>query len=322
MVNAFNVTCQTCSQIFVGCNTCLSNVACTRCNAGYFLSNSVCNLCAVRNIFCIQCSSDGSVCTQCSFPFILANGLCTSAVISSIIGGSSSSGANNTQGNATTNGTVVDTSNFVTLANGSRVAPVFDRNGCNQIQVFFLGRCLKAIANCVFYQPNGLCGYCTPGHLVTIFGDCSVNNRILGCENGFWLNRKLDVCVKVSPACDWYYPNNGSCINCSRGYNFANNSCVMNQTCNSQQYFYEGACINVPVACASFTNNGTCTKCIDGYSLNGTICRTNPSKILNGNTCSFPCQTCLDFNKAFCFSCVIYYSLKDARYGSCVAVPS
>jgi hypothetical protein len=289
--NAFNVTCQTCSQIYIGCNTCLANVACTNCNPGYFLNNAVCSPCSVRNIFCIYCSNDGAVCTLCGYPFILVNGLCVSATVSTITGGAAGS-TSSTPTSPDPANTTTPAANLVTLANGTKVAAIYDGNGCNQIQIFFQGKCLQAISNCVYYQVNGLCGYCATGFVVTIFGDCSVNNRILACEAGFWLNRNLDVCVKVSPACDWYFPGNGSCINCSKGYDWVNNTCVNNVSCNSRQYFYQGVCIDQPAACATFTSNGTCTTCAQGFSLLGGVCNVNAGSIVSDSTCTFPCLTC------------------------------
>lgn len=269
--NAFNVTCQTCSQIYIGCNTCLSNVACTNCNEGYFLNGGVCSLCSVKNIFCILCSRDGNTCTQCSYPFTLVKGLCISATVSNITGGVTGSLGNSSSTN-NNNSTQTDTSNWVTLSNGTRVPPIFDANGCNQVQIFFQGKCLQKIDNCVYYQINGLCGYCASGYLVTIFGDCSINNRILRCEPGFWVNQKLDVCVKANPACDAFHTFNGSCINCSSGYKWENQTCVQNVPCNARQYFYQGVCINVQAACSSFTSNGVCTSCSNGFELRGGIC--------------------------------------------------
>ena len=203
---------------------------------------------------------------------------------------------------------------------GPKLPPIYDRYGCSQIQVFAQGKCLQVINYWISYQPDGLCQFCAQGYLFTIFGDCTINNRILACDPGFWLNRKYDVCVKVSPACDWYNPLNGSCINCSRGYYWVNQSCVQNLTCNSRQFFFEGVCIDVPSACTAFTLTGACTRCIQGYNLNGTICTTDPNRILDGNTCNFPCKTCHEFNKGYCFSCVIFYQLEGAKYGTCIPV--
>jgi hypothetical protein len=107
------------------------------------------------------------------------NGLCVSATVSTITGGATGSTGTTASNNSTN--TTIDTSNFVTLANGTKVAPIIDSNGCNQVQIFFQGKCLKVINNCIYYQLSGLCGYCAPGYLVTIFGDCSINNRILAC---------------------------------------------------------------------------------------------------------------------------------------------
>jgi len=78
VVASFNVTCQTCSQIFGGCKTCLSNVACTACNEGYFISNNICRPCSTNTLYCTKCSVDGSICSACNYPFILQGGMCVS----------------------------------------------------------------------------------------------------------------------------------------------------------------------------------------------------------------------------------------------------
>ncbi len=221
---AFNVTCQGCSQIFVGCSVCLSNVACTKCNEGYFVKDNVCAPCSTRTLFCISCSADGATCKQCAYPFILnSNNLCVSQTVNSVIG---NTGAAPITDSPTSNNTTPV--NMVTLPNGTQVVAVYDGNGCNQVQIYVYGKCLKTIPQCTLYQTNGLCQYCAPNYLVTIFGDCSPSNRILNCELGFWHDSAKDLCVKVSPSCDWYYPNNGSCFNCSTGYKWVNNSCVQN----------------------------------------------------------------------------------------------
>lgn len=213
--NPFNVTCQGCSQIFVGCSVCLSNVACTKCIDGYFVKNSVCAPCSARTLFCVNCSADGSTCNQCAYPFILdKNNLCVSQTVNSVIGNTGAAPISN----STTPNTTIPT-NLVTLPNGTQVPAVYDANGCNQVQIYVYGKCFKTIPQCSLYQNNGLCQYCSNGYLVTLFGDCSPANRILNCESGFWRDSAKDACVKVSPSCDWYYPNNGSCYNCSIGYN-------------------------------------------------------------------------------------------------------
>jgi hypothetical protein len=159
--------------------------------------------------------------------------------------------------------------------------------------------------------------------LVTIYGDCTPQNRYLSCENGYWLNSNTDACVKVSPACDWYYPNNGSCLNCSTGYAWINNACVQNVACNSRQFFYSGTCIDVPSQCITFSSiDGACTSCQFGYNLQGGLCAFSQSNVVSGNGCSFPCNTCAKSDPSFCYSCVTYYQLVGATYGSCVSVPS
>lgn len=303
VASATNVTCQSCSQIYVGCSACLSNVACTQCITGYFLMNTICVPCAAQNLYCAQCSTDGSTCTLCQYPFFLVNNVCTSQTINDILGKNTT---NSTSGN-------------ITLPNGTNVAPVYDSNGCNQIQIFYFARCINVIANCVLYQQSGLCQYCAKGYLVTIYGDCTTVNTNLRCEAGYWLNSANNSCVPVSDACDWYYPNNGSCLNCSTGYLFVNNSCVPSIQCNGRQFFYYGTCVNVPSQCITFTSNGTCTSCQLGYNLNSGLCTLSQQYIVN-NPCTFPCKTCHFANYSYCFSCQLYYQLVQAQYGSCIPI--
>lgn len=174
--NNFNVTCQGCSQIFVGCKTCLSNVACTECGDGFFVGNGICNHCSTKNLFCARCSADGNICTLCTFPFILSKNICVSATISSV------TDVITTTTSTTTNNTANTTSQtLITLPNGTQVAVILDANGCNQLQIFYNQRCIKRIDNCNLYQGNGLCQYCDPNFLVTIYGDCAPKNRFLRC---------------------------------------------------------------------------------------------------------------------------------------------
>lgn len=145
---AFSVTCQTCSEIYVGCNACLSNIACTACNSGYFLSLGVCIPCSSSILNCVACSAMGNSCTQCGYPYILQGGQCMSPTVNAIIS------------DAPTNSTTNTTSNLITLANGTQVIPILDINGCNQNQFFFQGKCIKTIPRCKIYQTSGLCSYC------------------------------------------------------------------------------------------------------------------------------------------------------------------
>ncbi len=307
-----SVTCQNCAQIFVGCTSCISNIACTNCVNGYFLNLGFCFPCSNKIQFCNNCSSDGSTCNQCKYPFILEKNSCVSGTVSSITGG---------QTGAPSGSTPPNNASTITFANGTTVPVVLDSNGCNQLQVYYLNKCIRRINNCQIYEPNGLCSFCLPGFTPTIYGDCSLKNRNLACESGYWLDSKKDTCVKVSPACDWYWPNNGSCVNCSKGYALINNSCVQNISCNSRQFFYAGTCVDVPFTCPTFSPvDGACTSCVTGYTLESGIC--TPSQIrANTNNCKFPCKTCREYQPTFCYSCVIYYQLAGAQYGTCVAVP-
>lgn len=238
---AFSVTCKSCSEIYVGCNSCISNIACTGCNNGYFLRFGLCSPCSATILNCVSCSSNGNSCSQCGYPYILKDNQCVAPTINPI--------ASNTPSNSTSN----TLSDLITLTNGSQVKPILDLNGCNQLQFFFQGRCIKTIANCKIYQDSGLCSYCQSNYLVTIYGDCTIKNRYLGCEDGYWLDKVSDSCKKVNPACDYYYPNNGECYNCSKGYQKVNDKCVQAIKCNNRQFFSNGFCVDVPPQCITFS---------------------------------------------------------------------
>ena len=207
------------------------------------------------------------------------------------------------------------------LANGTEVAPVIDANGCNQVQVFYHGRCLQRIPDCVLYQENGLCQYCSDKYRVNVFGTCSERGFNLRCEPGFWLDRANDKCQKVDISCDWYFDDTGKCFNCSIGYVFEGADCVPNRTCNSQQFFFQGTCIDVPTSCIDFSPiDGTCFACDRGFTLIDGFCSLSLN-FINRNNCEGACKTCLSYNKLFCFSCNRGYHLTNGRYGTCAPFP-
>lgn len=196
---------------------------------------------------------------------------------------------------------------------------IIDKNGCNQFQTFTQGRCVKTIPNCQIYQPSGFCQICNTNFLVTIFGDCVNNNTQLRCENGYWLNKTADVCVKVSIACDWFYPNNGSCFNCTTNYRFENGVCVPKVNCTNRQFYSNGVCVDVNRLCATWTLEGLCTGCVAGFYINNGQCLQIVSSV-KVNLCTFPCQTCFNERLDYCFSCAFGYQLKNTRFGSCVPI--
>jgi hypothetical protein len=97
-----------------------------------------------------------------------------------------------------------------------------------------------------------------------------------------------------------------------------NGACLPNLNCTSRQFFYQGLCVGVPLACASFTANGTCIGCVAGTHLQDGIC-TQSIQTVYINYCTFPCYTCFQARPNFCYSCSIGYSLVNGRYGSCVS---
>jgi len=305
--------CQPCSSVLVGCVNCLSNVACQSCDVRFFNKNGTCLSCSTLVANCSNCSSDGTTCNQCKYPYILVGNTCVSGTVDQIIeGGNPKPVAPQPNTNPTQN---------QTLPNGTVVTLVIDKNGCNQFQIFVSGKCFKIIPNCQLYQPSGFCQICNNNYLVTIFGDCVGNNTQLKCENGFWLNQANDTCVKASVACDWFYPNNGTCYNCSTNYVFTNGSCLPKLNCTSRQYYssVSGKCVDVNMLCAAFTSDGICTDCVSGYFLNDGYCIlvVPAAKV---NICTFPCQTCFNENLNYCFSCVFGYQLQNARFGTCKPV--
>lgn len=121
---------------------------------------------------------------------------------------------------------------MIILPNGVLANITLDSNGCNQLQIFLFGTCLRLINNCQSYHRTGLCAVCLSNWVLTVYGDCAPNTPILRCNDGFWLNTALNRCIQVHPSCDWYYEINGSCFNCTTGYKYENFTCVQNVTCN------------------------------------------------------------------------------------------
>lgn len=163
-----SITCEPCGVVLSGCSICLTNIACQTCSRGYYLKSGACTPCRNTLPGCEFCSTDGAVCTQCRYPFQLINNTCISATVSQITDGAQTINSNSS-------------SPKVTLNNGTVVNAVLDANGCNQLQVYWNGKCIKSIDQCQVYQPSGLCQVCNSGYLVTIFGDCTTNSSVLNC---------------------------------------------------------------------------------------------------------------------------------------------
>lgn len=163
-----SITCEPCSLVLPGCSICLTNIACQTCISGYILKSGACIPCRDSISSCEFCSTDGAVCTQCRYPFQLVNNTCVSATVSQITDGAQTINSNTS-------------SPKVTLNNGTVINAVLDANRCNQLQVYWNGKCIKRIDQCQVYQPSGLCQICNSGYLVTIFGDCTTNSSVLNC---------------------------------------------------------------------------------------------------------------------------------------------
>lgn len=126
----------------------------------------------------------------------------------------------------------------------------------------------------------------------------------------------MNRCDLPSPNCDFFYLTNGTCVNCTTYYVLANGTCVPNLNCTSRQFFSQGRCVDVPLACANFTTDGLCTKCTDGNTLIGGLCTASIS-IVNTNYCNPPCRTCFYLKPDYCFSCQSNWELVNHAYGSC-----
>ena len=302
-----NITCKPCTQVLYGCSICLTSLNCQTCQFGFILKSGKCESCSASVSNCSNCSSDGTTCNQCRYPYILDNNTCVSSTVAKILVGVQ---------------TVYMVVNNVTLAkvvldNGSLLNASLTPNGCNQFQVYQNGSCIRLIYQCKAYQTNALCSVCHDGFIRTIYGDCEVKTYLLRCEDGFWKDAANEVCVKVDVSCDWYFPNNGSCFNCSSNYNMVSGICVPNTQCTSRQFFSAGQCVSVPLACLSFLSNGTCTSCSNGNTLTAGICTPSITVVRAWNDCVFPCSTCFYGQLTYCFSCRFGYQLKDHQYGSC-----
>ena len=300
VVGTNEVTCKPCNTVIIGCSVCLTSVSCATCQAGFVFENNTCIPCVKKINNCSDCSvmNGSATCKECRFPYILVNNTCISSTVKKI-----TSGANTVYVN-TTNGTVVPK---VVLDSGTLIDANLTKDGCNQFQVFLFGKCLRLIYQCLIYQENGLCHTCHNNFLRTIYGDCAPENYIIQCEDGYWLDAANDKCVKVDVSCDWFFPNNGSCSNCSANYNMVNGSCVPNKKCTSREFFHQGNCVSVPLACLTFLSDGTCTSCSTGNTLVSGVCKPSVAAVKAWNDCVFPCSTCFFAQLNFCFSCRFGY---------------
>ena len=142
------------------------------------------------------------------------------------------------------------------------------------------------------------------------------------CEDGYWLDSVNDVCIKVDVSCDWYYPNNGSCYNCSTNYvmNSQTGVCEPGKNCTNREFFSNGRCVSVPLVCLTFLADGTCTGCASGFTLSNGVCTPSITVVRAWNDCVFPCATCFYDVLDFCFSCRFGYQLQNHQYGRCVAI--
>ena len=311
VVGNASVLCKPCHTVQIGCSICLTPITCQTCQWGFVLENNTCTACDQKITNCSNCSviNNTATCSQCRYPYILSNNKCVSSTVDAITAGV------NTEFIAQPDGS---NRPFVRLDGGSLVLAVLSTDGCNQYQVYLFGRCVRLIYQCLVYQENGLCRICHNGYLRTIFGDCAVENYISKCEDGYWRDAINDKCVKVDVSCDWYYPDSGKCFNCSSNYNMQNGSCVPNKNCTNREFFHNGSCVSVPLACLTFLADGTCTSCAGGNTLISGVCTPTVTTVRAWNDCTFPCSTCFFGELTYCFSCRFGYQLRNSRYGTCV----
>ena len=313
VVGSGEVMCKPCSTVQIGCSVCLTNVACETCQWGFVNENNTCIACDQKITNCSNCSvvNNTATCSQCRYPYILSNNTCISSTVDAITAGVQTVYVQQTNGSNLP---------FVRLDSGALTPASITTDGCNQYQVFLFNRCVRLIYQCLVYQENGLCKICHNGYLRTIYGDCAVETYIMQCEDGYWRDAANDRCVKVDVSCDWYFPSTGKCFNCSSNYNMQNGSCVPNKKCTNREFFHNGSCVSVPLACLTFLGDGTCTSCASGNTLKNGACTPSLPAVRAWNDCVFPCSTCFFGELSYCFSCRFGYQLRNHRYGTCVPI--
>ena len=99
-----------------------------------------------------------------------------------------------------------------------------------------------------------------------------------------------------------------------------NGSCVPNKQCTNREFFSNGNCVQVPLACLTFLGDGTCTSCASGNVLLSGVCTPAVPAVRAWNDCTFPCSTCFFGELTYCFSCRFGYQLRNAQYGTCVPI--
>jgi hypothetical protein len=138
---------------------------------------------------------------------------------------------------------------------------------------FHFGQCLPVDPACATYDAyTGYCKTCAlNASTIDAFGKCVEIPVVCGARQ-YVVNR---ACVDVSVLCATFDPATGNCLTCIANFQIGNvtinnvttTACVpIVITCASNQYVFNGACVNIPVECLSFdANTRRCGICKRGY---------------------------------------------------------
>jgi len=121
-----------------------------------------------------------------------------------------------------------------------------ERGPCDLGFIFWEGRCIREVNNCVYYL-NSVCSFCATGFRITLFGQCSFEGFNIRCEEGFYLERRSNRCLPIDSFCDTHNPETGRCITCILGYVFKGDFCVLETRCSGLQYEQDEICVNFPI---------------------------------------------------------------------------
>jgi proprotein convertase subtilisin/kexin type 5 len=200
------INCQACSVAVTNCLTCVnvvSNVVCTQCQAGSFITTSgSCSSCSTSITNCVLCTSP-FVCTSCAATYSLVDSKCTL--------NNCASGVNYCLACSSTN-----TSQCTTCATGFNLLN---------------GACTLPTCAATFVASNGIC--------VCPLGTLQSGTSCVGCSDNNCLNcPSMSLCSNCRQG---YYPSGASCSacmtnclicttlnnceQCADGFSFVNNTC-------------------------------------------------------------------------------------------------
>ena len=290
-----------CEMCPVGCETCLNNMTCTKCEKGYKLVNGMCEFyCNIgESTYCNDCDyTQKYKCKECYSGYFLPAGESYNCFYCGSNCASCEGQAYNptcTQcnyGYKLVDGKCIKQCNLGYNWDYCKTCDVENPNNC--------GSCFEGYYLSLYYK--SYCSYCGSYKIKqchqnsngnVIIDECYSNYVILNnkCVEKCDTNKYWSYCL----ACNEEADKIDQCKQCKNGYYIPN---------DVEQKSYCYSCPNSCKSCEGSYNNPTCTECREGYKLSGGKCLKD-CKIGSGFYCK-SCNTeegkidqCLECNEGY-----------------------